>query len=347
MAENPTERSLLGIRKVARVAFVSAFLVVLAGSIVRMTGSGMGCPDWPQCFGLTIPPTSETQVRWQPDEDYFSGRMILEKDSLWSTPTDHLSGTSFETDRATGLWTHYTRHDYATFNPLHTWVEFINRLLGAFAGLPALILVALTLLLGIKHGRWRPLVPAVGALFALAFVAWLGKKVVDGNLIPGSITLHMMGALAILGLQLATLRVAGAKAPKLHRVSKVWLALALIVTLAQLVFGTQVREAVDQLVHDGVQRSEWIANLPAWWTGHRTAFWMVLAVHVAALWPGLRSGKPKRWEWTVVLLLSAQFATGLAFGWLGMPAAAQPIHLMLAVGLVLTDGWLLGAKPLR
>ena len=347
MAENPTERSLLGIRKVARVAFVSAFLVVLAGSIVRMTGSGMGCPDWPQCFGLTIPPTSEAQVRWQPDENYSSGRMILEKDSLWSTPTDHLSGTSFEADRATGLWAHYTRHDYATFNPFHTWVEFINRLLGAFAGLPALILVALTLLLGIKHGQWRPLVPAVGALFALAFVAWLGKKVVDGNLIPGSITLHMMGALAILGLQLATLRVAGAKAPKLHRVSKVWLALALIVTLAQLVFGTQVREAVDQLVHDGVQRSEWIANLPAWWTGHRTAFWMVLAVHIAALWPGLRSGRPTRWEWTAILLLSAQFATGLAFGWLGMPAAAQPIHLMLAVGLVLTDGWLLGAKPLR
>jgi cytochrome c oxidase assembly protein subunit 15 len=273
--------------------------------------------------------------------------MILESDSLWSTPTDHLSGTSFEADRATGLWAHYTRHDYATFNPFHTWVEFINRLLGAFAGLPALILVALTLLLGIRHGQWRPLAPAMGALFALAFVAWLGKKVVDGNLIPGSITLHMMGALAILGLQLATLRVAGAKAPKLHRVSKVWLALAVIVTLAQLVFGTQVREAVDQLVHDGVQRSEWIANLPAWWTGHRTAFWMVLAVHVAALWPGLRSGQPTRWEWTVVLLLSAQFATGLAFGWLGMPAAAQPIHLMLAVGLVLTDGWLLGAKPLR
>ena len=43
--------------------------------------------------------------------------------------------------------------------------------------------------------------------------------------------------------------------------------------------------------------------------------------------------------------LAGQFATGLAFGWLGMPAAARPLHPGLAVGLVLTDSWLLGAGP--
>ena len=293
MAENPTERSLLGIRKVARVAFVSAFLVVLAGSIVRMTGSGMGCPDWPQCFGLTIPPTSETQVRWQPDEDYSSGRMILEKDSLWSTPTDHLSGTSFEADRATGLWTHYTRHDYATFNPFHTWVEFINRLLGAFAGLPALILVALTLLLGIKHGQWRPLVPAVGALFALAFVAWLGKKVVDGNLIPGSITLAHDGRTGHTRTSMAGSSRFVWPGPKpqnsiafsksvgwLWPSSSPWPNWSLVRKFAR---------AVDQLVHDGVQRSE-MARQSACMVDRppHGILGMVLAVHGAALWPGLQ-----------------------------------------------------------
>ena len=337
----------LWIRRTARVAFVSAFLVVLAGSIVRMTGSGMGCPDWPQCFGLTIPPTHASQVHWQPDTEYGQGRMILERDSLWIAPARHLSGSSFDADRDTGLWTHYTRHDYAHFDPFHTWVEFINRLLGAFAGLPALLLIGLSLIAGIRHRLWKPLWPALGALLALGFVAWLGKKVVDGNLIPGSITWHMLGAIAILGLQLLTLRQAGAPAPVVNARHRAWIWVAAGITLAQLVFGTQVREAVDHLVHGGIARAEWLEQLPAWWKGHRTAFWGVLAAHLAWLWPGLKTGRTTRWEWTVIALLVAQFATGLAFGVLGMPAAAQPLHLVLAVGLVLTDGWLLGSVPRR
>ncbi|MBT5421794.1 MAG: hypothetical protein HOK77_02105, partial [Flavobacteriales bacterium] len=118
-----------------QAAIALTFMVILAGSVVRATGSGMGCPDWPKCFGLLIPPTDVEQVTWHANSDYSQGQMIVRDEALWQANLDFTTAESWDKSQ----WTVYPRHDYAIFNPVHTWIEYINRLFGALLGLPMLI----------------------------------------------------------------------------------------------------------------------------------------------------------------------------------------------------------------
>ena len=123
---------------IVKVTLVSLYLIFLAGSIVRMTGSGMGCPDWPKCFCYYIPPTSEEQITWQPNTTYKEGIIIIKNEILYVAEKKVSTSTIFNVAN----WKEYTKHEYATFNKFHTWVEYINRLITVLSGFIFLFLLA-------------------------------------------------------------------------------------------------------------------------------------------------------------------------------------------------------------
>ena len=321
----------------ARASFWLAFLVVLAGSVVRMTGSGMGCPDWPKCFGLLVPPTQEAQVTWTPGAHYDEGRVLVKDDTLWVAQAT-LVARDFDLERTRGQWQPYLKHDYATFNAAHTWIEFINRLLGALAGLPAILL----LLAAALSRDLRTTMLALLGVLALGFVAWLGKLVVDGNLIPHSITIHMLGALAILCIDSVIIQGLRGLSVRWHRSARLGLGVALLVTLAQILTGTEVRETVDVLLKQGLDRPDLAASLAEsqmLYLLHRSGYWVVLAAHAFWMWRMGPFGHKHvlRARNLVALLLLAQLVTGLLFAYGAFPAWAQPLHLLLGLGVFLTS----------
>lgn len=321
------------LRRLAWVSIVFVHLVIIAGSVVRMTGSGMGCPDWPKCFGYAIPPTSADEVTWFPGREFRKGQMIVrevayngqQQERLLVAQRDFTAGASFDPSN----WSVYDKHDYTVFNPVHTWIEFINRLIGALTGIPVLLLFIVTLVYGFLEKRWLP--PAMGfaALFMLGFSAWLGKKVVDGNLIPGSITIHMFAAVALSAFLIVLTQTGRKFEKKASGASFPLLFAALVLALVQILLGTQVRESIDVIAREGeVLRENWVSALGTDFEIHRSFSWLVVFLNLGWMGMARKHGFRLR-EMTLTLgLLIVQLIGGIVLAYAGMPAGFQPLHLL-------------------
>ena len=136
-------------RKIAKTAVVLVYLVIVAGAVVRMTGSGMGCPDWPKCFGYLIPPSEVSEIKFKPNYNYKKGIIIVHNEALLLAKTSFTSNKTLESSN----WETYTKHDYVTYNPTHTWIEYINRLIGAISGIPILIFTIISFSFW-KKNKW-------------------------------------------------------------------------------------------------------------------------------------------------------------------------------------------------
>ncbi len=45
-------------RRLAFFSTIATYLLIFVGGLVRVSGAGLGCPDWPKCYGRWFPPLS-------------------------------------------------------------------------------------------------------------------------------------------------------------------------------------------------------------------------------------------------------------------------------------------------
>lgn len=303
---------------------INIFLVIIAGSVVRSTQSGMGCPDWPKCFGQYIPPTDMEQVLFQPNKQYNKGQFIRYHDSLWFAAEKLTTANDF--NRAN--WTHYNKHGYNKIVIYQTWIEYINRLLGALLG----IFVLIQAVWSWRYKRINAKIFWLSVVLVLltGFQAWLGKTVVDSNLAVVKISIHLAGALALCFVQVYLLRIIKPIAiTDFIKYKKSILALAGL-SIVQFFMGVMVRQKVDIIAEklNYLQRELWLNEVGPLFYIHRSFSLILVALSVFIFKKANLVAKPQFRINLILILL--QMVVGIVFNYLDFPAIAQPLHLVLA-----------------
>jgi cytochrome c oxidase assembly protein subunit 15 len=319
-------------RRLSATTVIAVYLLILVGGIVRSTGSGMGCPDWPKCFGSWIPPTEVSQLPFDYKEIYAQQR--ADKNVKF---VSYLTAFGFE-DLADQIKNDPDMLKEDDFNAVKTWTEYINRLIGAVIGL----LIFGTFVMSLRYWKVNRTITVLSFLaFVLVGVqGWIGSIVVSTNLLQWMITIHMLLALVIVCLLIYVYFRAKAVTelviPNRKRVS-IFLMITIFLTLIQVVLGTQVREALDVL-SDSLNRSEWIENLGIQFKIHRSFSLVLIAAHfyVIRLLYHIKT-LPKSFRILLGVLIGSlgiEVASGVIMAYFGVPAAAQPIHLLLGTLIV-------------
>ncbi|WP_293312957.1 COX15/CtaA family protein [Pedobacter sp. UBA5917] len=316
------------------ITIVVTLLVILAGGIVRSTGSGMGCPDWPKCFDRYIPPTDVSQLPANYKEKYVAGR--LKKNEKFAKYLESMGKVALADS---------IRHDKSItipeeFNPTKTWTEYLNRLAGVAAG----IFLFLTVVFSFTYRKTakRIIVLSILNLLVVGYQGWLGSIVVSTNLTQWVVTVHMLLALVILAISIYTYNYAKQlnKAPSVIMYRILWLKgflfFTLVISIIQVVLGTDVREAVDEiakaLAYGG--RNTWISKVGSVFSYHRDLAILVVVCNaiVYKMVIDRFSGKaaPLLTARFILITLLVQLLSGFALAYIAFPPVAQALHILFS-----------------
>jgi cytochrome c oxidase assembly protein subunit 15 len=318
-------------KKTNLIAIVLLFLVILAGGVVRSSGSGMGCPDWPKCFGRYIPPTDASQLPADYKEHYVEKRAA--KNQRFASTLEAFGNKELAEK---------IRKDKSIlipeeFNATRTWTEYINRLIGALSGI-FLLATAYFSFSYTSENKWIPALSVINLLVIL-YQAWLGSIVVSTNLVDWIVTVHMLLALVILSISIYTYHLANVQnKPEINTkpLIRVIAIAAVVLSVVQITFGTEVREKVDEVADyfQGGYRDQWVKKAGEIFTNHRDTAVIVVVLNVM-LYALLRRNfnrhsLQQQLMSFIFLMIMMQMGVGVALSYWSLPPVAQAAHIVLA-----------------
>lgn len=339
----PTDFIIKLYRRMGLYTCSSVFLLFVLGALVRATGSGMGCPDWPKCFGMWSPPQCECDLPANYQNIFLEKRLhkverlavIMNQLGMHKTAQDLRNDPSIRIPEV--------------FHPVKAWIEYINRLFGVLAGLFGFCYLALMVFYRkrILQGKaWGVL-----AFMLLILNGWLGSLVVSTNLLHGIVTLHFLLSFLCLFAFMASLHAfrnfsfENADLISSNQYFGLWVSVFLIV-----IMGAWTREQVDVMRMNGtlyaggekdflgygilnVYAMDFIFSL------HRYLPFLLLGWMIFLLKKAQKTGRTKPIGYhnplmVIAALASVQIALGIFHIWFVVPAWTQVLHVVVAGALI-------------
>lgn len=280
-------------QKVALTTVGATIFLIFIGGLVRASGAGLGCPDWPKCFGMWIPPTAATELPAGFDASQFN---VFK---TWTEYINRLIGVVIGLlITATFVYSFpYRKKDPPVF----------------YSSIAAFVLVLVQGWLGGQVvitglNEWLITLHMLLAMFIMMTLIFAVFKASEKQF---NIELSTSARRWLLGSSV----------------------LLLTITFVQLVMGTQVREAIDLLKNMAMPppREVWISKVGSIDEWHRSFSWVVLlagaALFYLSRWHVKITLVAKIGSWIFGLIL-LQAATGAGLYYLGMPPVYQVVHLV-------------------
>ena len=317
------------VHRLAWIALISVIILVGVGATVRVTGSGLGCPDWPTCWGCIIPPTSADQIDVE--------KLDLEKFKR------HAARKGI--DPAT-----ITRDTILqSFDPVHTWIEFFNRLTSLPLGLSTLLLALFSF--GASKHRRIIISLAWFSLFDVLFNAVMGAIVVRSGLQPGIITLHMALAFLLIAVLVTIIwlsRPENLKSESTGDVERRLLVVSFIFfgcLFGEGLLGSQVREQTDEIARlsDNLERSEWVGQVSGTlvFKVHRSLSWTLLVTAGLMFFWSKKSNERFKEPRLILSMVVLMMLMGIVLGHVAIYAVVQVLHVVVtAILLAVTWHWI-------